>query len=98
MSKPPAIAWLLLALTCLVAVLGLNPRIRHKWHWGRTQTSIPMSTFGAVIGIGALAMLTVTAFGLLPFYFIFLSLLLVLVGALYDSWLDRRAKRRNTRG
>jgi len=98
MGKHPSIAWVLLAITCLVAVLGLNPRIRRQWRWGRTRTSIPMSTFGAAVVIGALGILTVTVFGLLPFPFIFLPLPLLLIGALYDSWRDNRTKRKKSGG
>ncbi len=43
-------------------------------------------------------MTTATAFGLLPFPFIFLSLPLMLVGALYDSWRDNQATRKKKSG
>jgi hypothetical protein len=57
-----------------------------------------MSTFGAAVVIGALGILTVTVFGLLPFPFIFLPLPLLLIGALYDSRRDNRTKRKKSGG
>jgi len=98
MGGHPSIAWVLLAITCLVAVSMLNPRIRRQWHWGRTRTRVSTSTFGSLAFLGALGMTTATAFGLLPFPFIFLSLPLMLVGALYDSWRDNQATRKKKSG
>ena len=98
MQGYPPIAWLLLALTCVIAYLGLNPRTRRALRWGRTATSYPMSVVGAVVVIVTFVVLTATAFGFLPFLTLFLSLPLLLVGAMHDSWRHRRAQRRNTRG
>ena len=97
MQNYPSIAWVLLAITCFVTAFGLNPRIRRKWRWGRTSTSIPMSLFGACIGIGVLWMMSATAFGFLPFFSIFLAIPLLLVGALYDSWRNSHSKRRQAK-
>lgn len=90
MPPPTSIAWLLLVLTGLVTCLALIPRVRRTWRWGRTHTSIPMTAFGAAVVVGTLGLLTVTTFGLLPAPVIFLSLPLLLVGALHDSWRHRR--------
>ena len=49
MQDPPSIAWLLLALTCLVGCLALIPGVRRGWRWGRTDTSIPMTGVGAAL-------------------------------------------------
>lgn len=93
MGSPPSIAWLLLVITCVVACLGLNPKVRRDWRWGRTATSIPMSTFGAVTWMAALAFLTASAFGAFPIEAIFLPLPVLLCAALHDSWRDSRAKK-----
>ncbi len=91
----PSIVWVLLAITGLVVALGLIPRVRRQWRWGRTHTSVPMSAFGVVVAVATVGMLTAAAFGVLPFLAIFLAIPLLLVGALYDSWRDGRTKRRN---
>jgi len=55
----------------------------------------PVGAVGVIVTFGAL---TAAAFGFLPSFTLFLSLPLLLAGALYDSWRDSRAKRRNARG
>mgnify|MGYP006919529324 CR=1 FL=1 len=92
MKDYPSIAWLLLALTCLFTYLGLNPRTRRNLRWGRTKTSYPMSTVGVIVSIATFVALTAAAFGFLPFFTIFLSIPALLIGALYDSWRNKRDK------
>lgn len=94
-NEVPSVAWLLLALACVATLLGAKPEVRRQWRWGRTATSIPMSGAGAVVAIGTLWWLTAAAFGLLPFWAIFLALPLLLVGAMGDAWRAGRARRRD---
>lgn len=94
----PFIAWLLLALTCVIGYFVLNHRTRRTLRWGRTSTSYPMSVAGAVVVMGTFGVLTATAFGVLPFLALLVSIPLLLAGALYDAWRNSRAKWRNTKG
>lgn len=94
MQDYPSIAWLLLALTCLVAGMSLIPSVRRRWHWGRTGTSVPMSAVGVVAGVMTLGLLTAAAFEFVPFFAIFLSIPMLAVAGLYDSWRHSRADRR----
>ena len=92
MNQIPSIAWLLLFLTGLTLCMALKPKVRRKWHWGRTANRVPMSGLGAFACVGALAILTIAAFGWLPFFTIFLPIPLLMGAALYDSWRDSRTK------
>ena len=93
-----SIAWLLLGITCVLACLCLNSRIRRNLRWGRTGTSIPMSVMGAITWVAAFAVLTATAFEFLPFVMIFLPLPMLVCAALYDSWRDSWSVRRQAEG
>jgi len=56
-----------------------------------------MSAFGAGVVIATFGMLTATAFGFLPFPTLFLSVPLLSVAALCDSWRNSRAKQRKAK-
>lgn len=96
MNGYPAIAWLLLAITCALACLGLNPRRRRSWCWGRSATRVPMSAVGAGTWILSFAVLTAAAFGILPFLTIFLPVPVLLCVGLYDSWRHARTRKAGT--
>ncbi|GEM_PF-3496756 len=51
-----------------------------------------MSTVGVIVSIATFVALTGAAFGFLPFFTIFLSIPALLIGALYDSWRNKRDK------
>ncbi len=95
MQDPPSIAWLLLALTCLVGCLALIPGVRRGWRWGRTDTSIPMTGVGAAAWVAALGLMTAAAFGFLSFAAIFLALPMLVIAAAHDSWRERRARKKS---
>jgi len=51
-----------------------------------------MSAVGIAAWIAAMSLLTAAAFGILPFFTIFLPIPLLLPAALYDSWREQRDK------
>jgi len=71
----------------------LNPRTRRDWHWGRTQTRIPMSAAGQGAVIGVLLLISAAIFGLLPLAMIFLAVPLLACAGVYDSYRHHRQMR-----
>ncbi len=95
--SPPSIAWLLAVLTVVVMCALFAPSRSKNRYWGRTHTRIPMSAVGAWAFVTVMLLFTVSAFGFLPLWTIFLGIPILLVAALYDSWLAGVRKRNNVR-